>query len=61
MKVAEVIAPLYAAGEHTAAYCKVVRMKAEAERSNPEYLQMEPDARRRNRRIHLGRPRIRRY
>jgi hypothetical protein len=61
MKVAEVIAPLSAAGEHTAAYFKYLQMKAEDERSNPEYLQMDPDARRRNRRIHLGRPRIRTY
>jgi hypothetical protein len=61
MKAAEAIAPLSANGEHTAAYFKYLRMKVEAERSNSEYLQMEPQGKGRHRRIHIGRPRIRRY
>ena len=61
MKAAEAIAPLSANGEHTAAYFRYLRMKAEAERSNLEYQQMEPQGKGRYRRKHIGRPRIRRY
>jgi hypothetical protein len=61
MKAAEAIAPLSAAGEHTLAYFKYRQMEAEARGRNGEYLQMEAEARGRTRRIHLGRPRIRRY
>jgi hypothetical protein len=47
MKAAEAVAPLAAAGDLTSAYFR--------------YRQIEAEAKGCNRRIHIGRPRIRRY